>query len=119
MSTITAATMMSAQPVAIGGIEYDVAIEYVAPVQLTPDAEALLQERIERAREAAQRVLQSGSVPLPADIETAIAEVLEARRRIAALQPRGTTMQALMLRRELFDAVDALGTLFDEETSHV
>ena len=125
------------------GVEYDVIIEFESSVGLPPDVAAATRERIERAREAAERVLQGRHIPLPADLETAIAEVLEARRRPCAqyfwapvqksgfggghgqprargdLQPRGTTQQAQRLRTELIDAVDALGALlFDEEEPH-
>ena len=101
------------------GVEYDVIIEFESSVGLPPDVAAATRERIERAREAAERVLQGRHIPLPADLETAIAEVLEARRRLRDLQPRGTTQQAQRLRTELIDAVDALGALlFDEEEPH-
>ena len=109
------AGFVASHAVATGGVEFDVIIEYVAEPALLPAAAIALQERIERAREAAERVLQSGHVPLPADVEDAIAEVLEARRRLRALQPGGTAAQAGVLRGELFTAIDALGTLFDEE----
>lgn len=100
-------------------IEYDVAIGFETAAVLSPDASAALQTRIERAREAAERVLRSEVLPpLPPALEAAIAEVLEARRRIAALHPRGTTMQLILLRAELFAAIDALGSYFDEETTN-
>jgi len=54
--------------------------------------------------------------PLPPAVETAIAEVLEARRRLSTLQPRGTTLEAIRLRGDLFAAIDTLASLFDEDS---
>lgn len=102
-------------------VTYDVTITATPAEPINKEMQAALLAHLDDAREITARFLDCKLIPhIPDDLAASITSVLEAFTAARAMTVGGDASGIALLnsRLELFDRLEILGTLFNQETSN-